>query len=324
MYTEIFACPETGSDLIFNKGNLINSNNKIYYIKDNIVDLFYDPLESKKTSEVINFYTQYPFPNYENLENISSLIIKSKKSIFAEMLSHQLPPNKKILEVGSGTSQLSNFLSATTSSNVFACDATYNSLKLGAKFAKKNKLKGISFTRMNIFNPCFKENSFDFIICNGVLHHTINPYKGFKKTLSLLKNDGIIILGLYSFLARIKNTLFFLLSKVFGEKIFLLDPHIRKKILLSNEKKISWIKDQYFHPLEKRYFLSEILKWFRLNNIELLNIIPPCSETISKKNKLFESKIDIDLIDIMNFELQMLSSFREGGLFLLIGKKKNI
>ena len=38
----------------------------------------------------------------------------------------------------------------------------------------------------------------------------------------------------------------------------------------------------------------------------------------------FESKIDIDLTDIMNFELQMLSSFREGGLFLLIGKKKNI
>ena len=90
MYTEIFACPETGSDLIFNKGNLINSNNKIYYIKNNIVDLFYDPLESKKTSEVINFYTQYPFPNYENLENISSLVIKSKKSIFRCMESYNI------------------------------------------------------------------------------------------------------------------------------------------------------------------------------------------------------------------------------------------
>ena len=33
---------------------------------------------------------------------------------------------------------------------------------------------------MNLFKPCFKPEQFDVVLCNGVLHHTADPWGGFQ------------------------------------------------------------------------------------------------------------------------------------------------
>ena len=40
---------------------------------------------------------------------------------------------------------------------------------------------------MNLFKPCFKENSFDVLISNGCLHHTSDPKKAFSTVSKILK-----------------------------------------------------------------------------------------------------------------------------------------
>ena len=60
----------------------------------------------------------------------------------------------RVLEVGCGTGQMSNYLAATTPSHVYASDLTPASLRLGVNFARENGIEGITFMQMNLFRPC--------------------------------------------------------------------------------------------------------------------------------------------------------------------------
>jgi ubiquinone/menaquinone biosynthesis C-methylase UbiE len=49
-----------------------------------------------------------------------------------------------------------------------------------------------SFPQMNLFRPPFRDNSVDFLFCNGVLHHTGDARKGFETLLRKVKSGGHI------------------------------------------------------------------------------------------------------------------------------------
>ena len=68
---------------------------------------------------------------------------------------------------------------------------TLNSLKLGEKFRQENKIKNLKFVQMNLFKPVFKEEMFDVVICNGVLHHTSDPLLGFESISKTSKKRWI-------------------------------------------------------------------------------------------------------------------------------------
>ena len=51
---------------------------------------------------------------------------------------------------------------------------------------------------MNLFRPVFKAETFDVVICSGVLHHTSDPLTGFQSISKLVKKGGYIIIGLYN------------------------------------------------------------------------------------------------------------------------------
>ena len=51
---------------------------------------------------------------------------------------------------------------------------------------KKNSIDNVYFIEMNLFKPCFQENTFD-VYSNGCLHHTSNPKKAFSSISKLAK-----------------------------------------------------------------------------------------------------------------------------------------
>ena len=62
--------------------------------------------------------------------------------------------------------------------------------------------------------------------------------------------------------------------KIFGRKsIEKIDPTLRNLKLDENEK-VAWIRDQYIHPLESLHTIDEVLKWFKIHNIEFISSIP--------------------------------------------------
>ena len=68
--------------------------------------------------------------------------------------------NKSLLEVGSGTCQLSNYLSIGNNNQITAFDANLSSLQAGLNFAKKNEIKNVDFVCGDIFDNHFSENYF--------------------------------------------------------------------------------------------------------------------------------------------------------------------
>ena len=170
---------------------------------------------------------------------------------------------------------MSIYFSLGTNNQIVAFDPTIQSLNL-KKFCKKNNITNIEFVNADIFDDVLVENYFDFVWCNGVLHHTKDPYKAFQIVSKVLKDEGYILIGLYNKIGRIRTLFRKYLSKIFGLKVLeIFDPTL-KHLKISKEERKSWIKDQYFHPIESLHTLDEVLNWFKNNNIEYISSIPSC------------------------------------------------
>ena len=108
---------------------------------------------------------------------------------------------------------------------------------------------------------------------------------------------------------------------MFGDKFKFLDKRtIDTKI--SPEKRYAWLNDQYKNPKESSHTLVEVKKWFNKYNIEYLTSIP--FDKINKDTKIFEKhNLEYPFLSIKEISMMFsLSQIKEGGFFVVIGKKK--
>ena len=293
-----------------------NENFEYKFFKD-IPDLFLEDGNSL-TKIQSDFYNDVKFPNYDDVEDFGSLLDKSRRSIFVKKLDDEIPMGSNILEAGCGTGQMSIVLSRYART-IYGIDLSKGSLIEAKQFINSNDIKSVHLFRMNIFKLFFKENTFDVIISNGVLHHTYNPKLAFSKLVRVLKPGGIIVIGLYHRYGRIIQKIRQSLIKNFGDSFKFLDKRFREKI--SDKKKYAWFLDQYKNPSETTHTYLEVLNWFKVESVEFLSSIP---FDFNPENKLFQkreakNRFEIFLNEIsLAFNLQQIS---EGGFFVMIGKK---
>ena len=125
-------------------GELKNYLKKEFSVVDGIVSF---PVLGKTTKEVAEFYDVAPFPNYRDNDDRSTIVERGDKNFLSRHLKRFIGLNKSFLEVGSGTSQLSNYLAIGTNNKIFAFDPTLASLKLGREFAEKNNINNVTFVK---------------------------------------------------------------------------------------------------------------------------------------------------------------------------------
>lgn len=324
----VFLCPTCGNGLKAGKKVYICSSCKYKFKIDGEIPLLFvfeenESLKNGVTRKIKDFYEKTPFPNYEDIDSKWSLVQKAKTGTFARLLNEQLPNNSKILEVGCGTGQLSNFLGITSGRTIFAADACLNSLRLASAFRKKNNIKNVNFVQMNLFKPVFKKKSFDLVVCNGVLHHTADPFGGFKSISSLVKNGGYIVVGLYNKLGRFPNDIRRIVFDLTGNKFTYLDSRLRDKNV-GDKRKQTWYLDQYKNPHEFKHSIDEVLHWFDKTGFEFVNGIPKLRpfDQFSSDEELFKKNVKGNSIDHLLVELGLLiEGGRDGGFFLMIGRK---
>ncbi len=327
--TNILICPACYSDLELNQNEIhCASGHHHYQIHDGIPLLFWpnewNGSKNDVTNEVKSFYENTPFPNYDGIESAGDLIREAKKGIFARLLSEQIPEDTRVLEVGCGTGQLSNFLVADQHQRrIIGTDMCLHSLTLANNFRKKCRLEQVEFYQMNLFKPVFKEETFDVLICNGVLHHTNDSFLGFKSISKLVKKNGFIVLGLYNRFGRILTDIRRLIFKVSGDRLQFLDPRLRRQDI-SGLKKRTWFLDQYKNPHESKHTFGEILTWFDQTGFEFVNSVPKLNvfEKFSEHEKLFASNNRGGWQDRLQVQTDMLfTGGSNGGFFIVIGKK---
>ena len=288
--------------------------------------IFSFSITDDETKKVTDFYKITPFPNYKKDDNKQTILEKGDRNLLARKFKKFIGFKKKVLEVGCGTGQLSIYFSLGTNNKIVGFDPTIQSLNLAKNFADKNEITNIDFINADIFDDVLVDNYFDFVWCNGVLHHTKDPYKAFEIVTKSLKDKGYILVGLYNKIGRIRTILRKYLGKIFGSKFLeIFDPTL-KNLKISDEERKSWVKDQYFHPIESLHTLDEVLNWFKKNNIEFINSIPSCDFEFSQDfENLFEKKSRGSFYSRFLNQISMIFNRlgSDGGLFIVIGKKNN-
>jgi len=330
-HLDIFMCPACGGSLTVDNaraGLECTACARSFGSADGIPSLFW-PTEWTSKSDVTDsvkaFYEETPFPNYDDFDTAESLRTKAEHGFFARFLDEQIPHGSKVLECGCGTGQLSNFLGMAWGRSVFASDLSLNSLRLANTFRRRHDIRGVCFVQMNLFRPVFRPESVDLVISNGVLHHTSDPYLGLRTILTCLKKGGFVIVGLYNAYGRLTTDFRRFLFHSTNDRFKVLDPRLRVRTL-GDQKTQAWFKDQYKHPHESKHSFGEVLRWFDESGVDFVNGIPKLTAglSFSADERLFESHSRGSALDHFLVQLGMLlSGGRDGGLFLMIGRKKS-
>lgn len=329
-YADWLICPVCAGPLQFmGTGVVCRSCRRTFGCENEIPLLFWptegDPRVQSDVTEVVKaFYERCPFPNYDDVDSSWSLREKAQQGVFARLLDEQIPHGARVLEVGCGTGQLSNFLGLRWGRAVLGTDMCVNSLKLGQAFRERHQIDNVAFLQMNLFRPAVKPASFDLVMCNGVLHHTSDPPRGFQTIARLVKPGGFIVIGLYHAIGRIPTDLRRLVYRVSGNRLRWLDARLRDK-RLSPIRRRTWFADQYQHPHESTHTFGEVLGWFHRAGVEFVTSIPKprAFEPFAADEPLFVPQPPGSRLDRLLVQLGMLlRGGKEGGLFVMIGRKQ--
>lgn len=271
------------------------------------------------TNKVRSFYEEHPFPSYEGLEEFGELVGKGNKNAFTRRLLKSIGYNKLILECGCGTGQLTHFLQLNNN-HTLGIDLSLSSLALAMEHKQRNQLTRTAFAQMNIFELAVKDAAFDVVISHGVLHHTFDARGAFAQIVKKVKPGGIVVVGLYNYIARIPTWIRAKLIRILGSRI---DFVVRTRIHDARKADI-WIKDQYYNPHETWHSIDEVIEWFEESDVEVLNVNPGILGTEFEDRVSLFAKHNLGTKPQRIFtQIAWLATIsREGALFDLIGRRK--
>lgn len=117
--------------------------------------------------------------------------IQSYKNIFENLLLINSPDNESvILDIGCGTGFLLQFLDQPGRKKVFASDITPKMLQIASsKYTLPNYFRGDSYSLP------FKDKTFDFVLCNSLLHHLYDWESALIELARVIKHGGTLFVG---------------------------------------------------------------------------------------------------------------------------------
>lgn len=112
--------------------------------------------------------------------------------------------NKQVLEVGIGIGGIANSISSKESCELIGIDLSY-----AVDAAYKNFQSNLFFhiVQASAFRLPFKENTFDYVYSQGVLHHSSDPKQCFVNVSKLPKKGGYLYVWFYSDTSEKRNFL---------------------------------------------------------------------------------------------------------------------
>jgi len=128
----------------------------------------------------------------------------TKKSLSKDRLEFMLGDKidileeKKVLEVGSGAGRFTELL-ADNAKELYTLDASE-----AIDYNKKNnsKFSNTHFIQADLFNIPFEDNTFDYVICIGVIQHTPDTLNAIRNLWKKVKPGGTLIFDHYQFTYR--------------------------------------------------------------------------------------------------------------------------
>ena len=286
---------------------------------------------AERVLDVVNeFYEENPFPGFDPGKYETRADLVTRASWYAKRLDAEIPFEACVIDVGCGTGQLACFL-AIKGRRVLGVDYSQRSLALACALKERLALRSVEFERANILDWDQPSECFDYVFCNGVLHHTSDPYGGFRKLVEITRPGGRIVVGLYNrygrSMLRMRRRVVRLISRVAPTAK---DRAIRRQLVELEEdeaKRHTWYADQYEHPHESAHTVAEVLRWFRENGVEYVSSLPKIEPFGSMPKRVFRSREVAgwrsgSLAHLMVQLGWIVTQNSGGGYFVLVGRKR--
>jgi len=152
--------------------------------------------------DVQHFYDRYPYPRpVDNLQNYGRLWDDDQKRV-ADF--HLFWPGKtyredySILIAGCGTSQAAKYAIRWPNARITGIDFSATSLRKTEDLKRKHNLTNLHLRQLPVERAGELGDSFDQIVCTGVLHHLVDPDVGLRALQGVLKPDGAMHLMVYA------------------------------------------------------------------------------------------------------------------------------
>jgi len=324
-----WADPLTADPLVVSADAAVNRRTGAAYpVEDGIARLFV-PTDATEftgrdvTDVVKQFYEKTPFPNYDDIDTPRALMEKARAGMFARLLNEQIPYDARVVEVGCGTGQLTNFLS-TAHRTALGVDLCLNSLRLAEGFRRAHGLDRAAFAQMNLFRPALKNAFFDVVISNGVLHHTGDCRGAFRRVGQLVRPGGFLVVGLYNAYSRQVHYARRALYRWTGITNSWLDPHFSR--MTAAGKRDAWLQDQYNHPHETSHTIDELLGWMDEDGFAFVNSIPKPEPgpSMTGDERLFEARGRGSALGRVASQIAAVGNgYQEGGFFIVICQRRS-
>jgi SAM-dependent methyltransferase len=155
-----------------------------------------------QTSEqVARQYSSYPYPDYKDLAGKEPGCTPSKYSghIWPEGRPRR---NLHILVAGCGTVQAAMLAYANRDCTVVGVDLSEASLAHERYLKDRHGLDNLALHKLDLRNVGELGQTFDLIVCVGVLHHMQDPDEGLRALAAVLEPRGAMFLMLYGAVRR--------------------------------------------------------------------------------------------------------------------------
>jgi ubiquinone/menaquinone biosynthesis C-methylase UbiE len=261
-------------------------NKSITLIKDSsFIDSYFTHNSSSMTT-IINRYNIETRKKEEQTQKVydnlwdkfdSEVYIKEAKSILEQRfkysnLNFSSLEGKTILDMGCGSGRYTIALAILTNAKmVHGVDLGKSSFNNAKKIVKKLNIKNIKFDIGDCLQLPYKDNSFDFVFSNGVLHHTTNREKGIQEFYRILKLNcqGFLYLygsgGLFWYARKKMNVLMKKIPQEYAMDILSLIGMPQNRFIFC---------DNWYVPIERhttKDYLENYLKKIGFTNVKKIS-----------------------------------------------------
>jgi len=223
-------------------------------------------------------YEDNPYPRWvktgipTKAKSISKICAEANLHLHSKSIKNVIAP--AILIAGCGTGQHSiETASRFSNCQVTAVDLSLTSLAYAKRKTAELGITNIEYLQADILKLNNLEQKFDIIESVGVLHHMDEPMAGWRVLKDLLKPSGLMMIGLYSELARqhiveVRKEITLLGVETSESEI----RKFRRSLVESNDENhqqltkwsdffsLSMLRDLIFHVQEHRFTLLQIKK----------------------------------------------------------------
>ncbi len=178
-------------------------------------------------------------------------------------INTNLIKNKKVLDMGCGSGRFTNALAQQGCKLAIGVDLGDHGLNVAKHFAKDNSIKNVKFIKASVLKLPFKDNSFDFVFCKGVLHHTGNLNKGLLEIKRVLKKKCHAFIYLYG-----SGGIFWDTRKWMRKVISKIPMDYTIKVLrdIGMPSRRTIFVDSWYVPIEDHVNKKNLEKWFKKND----------------------------------------------------------